>query len=74
MSCHSGESQDREHGLHPFLLLPPPCRLGHHDGERVVVERIVEKSSSNIVYPTLTHTNYIEWLLVMKVNLQAAGL
>jgi hypothetical protein len=69
MSRHSGESQDREHGLHPFLLLPPPRRLGHHGGERVV-----EKSSSNIVYPTLTHTNYIEWLLVMKVNLQAAGL
>jgi hypothetical protein len=26
------------------------------------------------VYPTLTRTNYTEWSLVMKVNLQAAGL
>jgi hypothetical protein len=30
--------------------------------------------SANIVYPTLTRTNYTKWSLVMKVNLQAAGL
>jgi hypothetical protein len=34
----------------------------------------VEKSSSAIVFPTLTHTNYSEWALVMRVNLQAAEL
>jgi hypothetical protein len=28
----------------------------------------------NIVYPTLTATNYIEWALVMKINLRAQGL
>jgi hypothetical protein len=34
---------------------------------------VVKKSSTNIVYPTLTRSNYTEWSLVMKVNLQAAG-
>jgi hypothetical protein len=29
---------------------------------------VVEKSSTNIVYPTLTRSNYTEWSLVMKVN------
>ena len=29
---------------------------------------------SNIVYPSLTATNYIEWALVMKINLHAQGL
>ena len=29
---------------------------------------------ANIVYPTLTATNYIEWALVMKINLRAQGL
>jgi hypothetical protein len=38
------------------------------------VERIVEKSSAGIVFLTLTRTNYAEWSLVMRVNLQAAGL
>ncbi len=52
------------------LSLSPPARRPRRGGERVI-----EKSSSaGIVYPTLTRTNYTEWSLVMKVNLQAAGL
>jgi hypothetical protein len=39
-----------------------------------VVERLVEKSTSGIVYPTLTHTNYTERSAVMRVNPQVAGL
>jgi hypothetical protein len=31
-------------------------------------------SSSHIVYPTLTTTNYIEWAMIMKINLRAQGL
>jgi hypothetical protein len=42
--------------------------------EHVFVERVIEKSSLSIVYPTLTRTNYTEWSLVIKVNLQAEGL
>jgi hypothetical protein len=50
--------------------MSPPVRCPRRGGERVI-----EKSSSaDIVYPTLTRTNYTEWSLVMKVNLQAAGL
>jgi hypothetical protein len=39
-----------------------------------VVECVIEKSVTGITYPVLTHTNYSEWSLVMRVNLQAAGL
>jgi hypothetical protein len=38
------------------------------------VERVIEKSSTGIVFPTLTRTNYLKWSLVMHVNLQAVGL
>jgi hypothetical protein len=38
-------------------------------GHNVIIERVVEKSSAAIVYPTLTHTNYSKWALVMRVNL-----
>jgi hypothetical protein len=64
---------------------PPPChrtsaspvpRRTHHrnGGHNVIIERVVEKSSTVIIYPTLTRTNYAEWSLVMHVNLQAAEL
>jgi hypothetical protein len=69
MSHNSGQSVNGYRNGHPFSLSPPPRRPRHHDGERVV-----EKSSSNIVYPTLTQSNYTKWSLVMMVNLQAAGL
>jgi hypothetical protein len=43
--------------------------------EIVVHERVVQSHvGGNIVYPTLTSTNYIEWALVMKINLRAQGL
>jgi hypothetical protein len=35
---------------------------------------VVEKSTAVIVYPVLTRTNYSEWSLVIRVNLQAAKL
>jgi hypothetical protein len=54
---------------------PSHCRLRltGHAGE-CVVKGIVEKVSSNVVYPTLTRSNYTEWSLSMMVNLQAVGL
>jgi hypothetical protein len=60
-------------GRRVVLPLPPPRRACHRDGGRVV-ERVVEKSTAGIAYPMLTCTNYMEWLAVMRVNLQAAGL
>jgi hypothetical protein len=59
-------------GRRVVLPLPPPRRACHRDGGRVV-ERVV-KSTAGIAYPMLTCTNYMEWLAVMRVNLQAAGL
>jgi hypothetical protein len=54
-------------------LLPVPCR-SHHNSEEVVIERVVEKASASIVYPILMRINYSEWVLVMRVNLQAVGM
>lgn len=37
-----------------------------------MVERVVrEATTSIVVYPTLTRTNYQDWALVMRVNMQA---
>jgi hypothetical protein len=55
-------------------LSPPPHRSCHRHGGRRVLERVVEKRMTEIVYPMLTCTNYTEWSLVMRINLQAAGL
>jgi hypothetical protein len=73
MSRQSSHSCNVDRDAHPFSLSPPPHRLCHHGGERIV-ERGIERSASNVVYPTLTRTNLMEWSLVMKVNLQAARL
>jgi hypothetical protein len=60
-------SSARDDGDGRRLSLSPPARRGG--------EHVIEKpSSASIVYPTLMRTNYTEWSLVMKVNLQAAGL
>ena len=47
------------------------------DNEGVVHERVIQEGAGHggtIVYPTLTPTNYIEWALVMQINLRAQGL
>ncbi|KAG8095916.1 hypothetical protein GUJ93_ZPchr0013g34734 [Zizania palustris] len=75
MSHGSVRSQQGDRNGRRQSRSPPPRRSRHHDGGHgVVIERIIEKSFSTIVYPTLTRMNYTEWSLVMKVNLQAAGL
>ena len=40
-------------------------------GELVVRERVVRESTSSAQYPTLTRSNYAEWAMVMRVQLQA---
>jgi hypothetical protein len=54
---------------HHVRLLSPVPRRSRHSGREVVIERIFEKVTTTIVYPILTHTNYAEWPLVMRVNL-----
>jgi hypothetical protein len=43
-----------------------------HAGGRVI-ERVIERPSTNVVWPMLTRTNYLEWALVMEVNYQTLG-
>ncbi|WVZ93228.1 hypothetical protein U9M48_039226 [Paspalum notatum var. saurae] len=50
----------------------PPPRRGRRGG--VTVERVIKETSGSVQYPTLTRTNYQDWSLLMRVNLQAAGL
>jgi hypothetical protein len=69
MSRHSGQSLNGDRYAHPFSLLSPPLQPCHGG-----CECAIKKASSNVVYPTLTRSNYTELSLVMMVNLQAAGL
>jgi hypothetical protein len=48
-------------------------RGGRRGGERLVVERVVEKvaSASPVNYPLLLKTNYNDWALLMKIKLEA---
>jgi hypothetical protein len=49
--------------------LPPLRRPRHRDnGHQVIVERLVEKSMTRIVYLMLMRTNYNECSAVMRVN------
>jgi hypothetical protein len=66
-------SQDTICANRPLSPSPPPCRPCHRGIERVI-EHIVEQASSNNAYPTLTHSNYNEWSLIMMVNLQVIRL
>jgi hypothetical protein len=53
---------------------PPIPWRSRHSSREIIVERVVEKSTTTVVYPVLTRTNYTDWALVMRVNLQVAGL
>ncbi|XP_073351716.1 uncharacterized protein [Aegilops tauschii subsp. strangulata] len=46
-----------------------PARRGCR--EVVVQQDVVHQASSTVVYPPLTATNYFEWSLIMKVNMEA---
>lgn len=39
----------------------------------MVQQRVIHQASSTVVYPPLTATNYFEWALIMKVNMEAQG-
>ncbi|XBI84879.1 hypothetical protein VPH35_093100 [Triticum aestivum] len=39
--------------------------------EVVVQQEVVHQASSTVIYPALTATNYFEWSLIMKVNMEA---
>jgi hypothetical protein len=61
------------HRNRPASPSPPPrgCRPPER---RVIVERVIKEASASVQYLTLTRTNYNEWSLLMRVNLQAQGL
>jgi hypothetical protein len=46
-------------------------------GGEIVVQEIVREGGGGgrtVTYPTLTKTNYSEWAVIMRVQLQGAGL
>jgi hypothetical protein len=54
MSQQSGRSQVGSGHGRTFSLSPPPRRLHHRGGERNIIDRVVERSSVNIIFPMLT--------------------
>ena len=54
---------------------PPKARLSSGgSGELRIVERVVRESDGAAHFPALTRTNYADWAILMKVQLQAQGL
>jgi hypothetical protein len=51
----------------------PAPRRGRQRGE-VIIEHIKEGGGGTMQYPMLTRTNYQEWVLMMRVNMQAQGI
>ncbi|WVZ53904.1 hypothetical protein U9M48_004791 [Paspalum notatum var. saurae] len=83
MSVHSarsaptmGENRSPSPPPRRRVCQSPGPRHGRRRGDAVVIERIVKESTGGggVQYPTLSRTNYAEWALLMKVNLEAAGL
>ncbi|WVZ56480.1 hypothetical protein U9M48_007001 [Paspalum notatum var. saurae] len=81
MSVHSarsvpttGENRSPSPPPRRWVSQSPGPRRGRCRGDAVVIERIIKESGGGVQYPTLTRTNYAEWALLMKVNLEAAGL
>ncbi|KAF0921542.1 hypothetical protein E2562_009283 [Oryza meyeriana var. granulata] len=57
-------------------LSPPPRRPRHRDadGREMVVREVITEAGGLVSYPMLTRTNYTDWAVLMRVNLQAQGL
>jgi hypothetical protein len=66
-------TQGRRTSLSPVVRRGrSPSRRG--GGEMVVHECVVRESTGSAQYPTLTRSNYAEWAMVMRVQLQAQHL
>jgi hypothetical protein len=39
---------------------------------KIIVKRTIKEANATIVYPTLTRTNYDEWAMLIKVNMEVA--
>src|SRR6266508_3135173 len=76
----TGSSISRSPSRSPRRRLPPsPPRPGRspvrrHGREVVVRERIIREGGGGAQYPVLTRTNYADWAIIMRVQLQAQGL
>jgi hypothetical protein len=42
--------------------------------DRVVIQRVIHEVGDGSSYPTLTKTNYSDWMLLIKVKLKARAL
>src|SRR6266542_1821243 len=76
----AGASISRSPSRSPRRRNPPtPPRRGRsparcHRHEVVVHERIIREGGGSVQYPVLTRTNYADWAIIMRVQLQAQGL
>src|SRR6266542_2235195 len=76
----AGPSISRSPSRSPRCRNPPtPPRRGRspvrrHRHEVVVHERIIREGGGSVQYPVLTRTNYVDWAIIMRIQLQAQGL
>lgn len=68
MSDNELKKKSGEKGTAPLARL-----TGGGGGEMRVIERVVWESETSSSTMVLTHTNYMEWALLMQVKLQVAG-
>src|SRR5438105_12485890 len=75
-----GSSISRSPSRSPRRRDPPaPPRRGRsparcHGREVVARERVIREGGGGAQYPVLTRTNYADWAIIMRVQLQAQGL
>ena len=58
----------------PASPSPPLRGRRREDGPRVVIKRVIREMTASVQYPMLTRSNYNEWALLMRGNLQVQGL
>jgi hypothetical protein len=67
---HGGHSNTPSR--HRPSLSPTPRR--GRTRPQIIVKRTVKEANATVQYPMLTRTNYEEWEMLMRVNMEAAGI
>ena len=71
----AGQGEEGNNSKAVISSSPPKARLSSGGGDELrTVERVVRESDGAAHFPLLTRTNYIDWVILMKVQLQAQGL
>ncbi|KAK1650424.1 hypothetical protein QYE76_068229 [Lolium multiflorum] len=73
-SGSGSNSPGRAPSLRPSMSPIRRGRSQHHGRKLVVRERVAQEVTGGLQWPTLTRTNYADWSVIMRVQLQVHGL